>query len=148
MIKNIQTEESYFMSDETNEGKIIVFNPAGFFLKLIFTIAIIALMGSTAKDSMEEKGGLLYVIFFYVMMFCIFWFAASMFGFCLRASGNYIIAAILMVVLIALFSAGITWLDGQSRTLGNIAAIIFILLLVWLPINDIRKAILYFKNTF
>lgn len=147
MIKNIQSEEFYFMSDETNGGKIIVFNPAGFFLKLIFTIAIIALMGSTAKDSMEEKGGLLYVIFFYVMMFCIFWFAASMFGFCLRASGNYIIAAILMVVLIALFSAGITWLDGQSRTLGNIAAVIFILLLVWLPINDIRKAILYFKNT-
>lgn len=135
------------MSDETNEGKILVFNPSGFFLKLVFTIAIIALMGSTAKDHMEEQGGILYVIFYYVMMFCIFWFAASMFGFCLRATGNYIIAAILMVVLIALFSAGITWLESQSRMAGNIAAIVFILMLVWLPINDIRKAILYFKNT-
>lgn len=131
----------------SDEGKIIIFNPSGFILKLIFSIAMTALLNSSAKYSSAENGGLLNVIFMYALLFCVFWFAASMFGFCLRATGNYIIAAILMFVLLALFSAGMAWLSDKSKTMGNIAGIVFIFLLIWMPINDVRKAILYYKNT-
>lgn len=73
--------------------------------------------------------------------------AKSMESTCLRVTANYIIAFILMFILIALLSTGMTWLGQNYRTMGDIAGVIFIILLIWLPINDIRKAILYFKNT-
>ncbi len=135
------------MSEETNEGKIIIFNPSGFILKLIFSIVMTVLMAKSMDSSLRESTGLLYKIFSYAVSFVMCWFIASMFGFCLRATANYIIAFILMFILIALLSAGMTWLGQNYRTLGDIAGVIFIILLIWLPINDIRKAILYFKNT-
>ena len=70
-----------------------------------------------------------------------------MFGFCLRATGNYIIAVILMVILVVAFSAGLTWVGSKGDMVGNIAGIVAILFMIWLPVNDVRKAILYFKNT-
>lgn len=135
------------MSDETNEGKILIFSPSGFILKLIFSIAMTAVMTSFLRDGAAEKYSLFQVIFFHVMLFVIFWFAASMFGFCLRATGNYIIAVILMVILLVAFTAGMSYLSSENETMGNIVGIGFIVFLIWLPINDIRKAILYFKNT-
>lgn len=135
------------MSDETNEGKIIVFNPAGFILKLIFSIGMPILLTSSYKNSQVVNPGLLKVIGFALCAFVVCWFAASMFGFCLRATGNYLIAIILMVFLLAVFSYGLTWIGGKSELVGYIIGILFILFLIWLPINDIRKAILYIKNT-
>lgn len=135
------------MSDENNEGKLIVFNPSGFILKLIFSIGMTVLMISMMKDSTLKDSSLLQTVFLTLCYFVIFWFAASMFGFCLRATGNYIIALILMFILLALLCAGITWLGDKNKIIGNIAGIVFILFLIWLPVNDVRKAILYFKNT-
>ena len=135
------------MSDETNEGKILFFSPSGFILKLIFTIAMTAVMTSSLRNGTAEDTSLFNVIAIYVMSFVMFWFAASMFGFCLRATGNYIIAVILMVILLVAFTAGISYLSSENETMGNIVGIGFIVFLIWLPINDIRKAILYFKNT-
>ena len=135
------------MSDETNEGKILIFSPSGFILKLIFTIAMTAVMTSSLRNGTAEDTSLFNVIAIYVMSFVMFWFAASMFGFCLRATGNYIIAVILMVILLVAFTAGISYLSSENETMGNIVGIGFIVFLIWLPINDIRKAILYFKNT-
>lgn len=136
------------MSDEMNEGRIIVFNPAGFILKLIFSVAMTAVMASSLQNnSATQEIVQVKEIFYYAMYFIMFWFTASMFGFCLRATGNYIIAVILMFILLALFSFGISWLEGKNHTAANIAGIAFIVLMIWLPINDIRKAILYFKNT-
>lgn len=137
------------MSDETNDGKIIVFNPAGFILKLIFSAGLTVLSVSALKnnpDSIVNQSGF-RMVFYCVIYFVVLWFGASMFGFCLRATGNYIIAAILMVILLALMCAGITWLGNKSEVIGNIVGIAFILFLVWLPVNDVRKAVLYFKNT-
>lgn len=73
--------------------------------------------------------------------------SATLFGFSLRASGNYIVAVVLMLILMAAGGAGMEWLSTKNALLGDIANIAFILLVIWLPIRDIRKAILYFKST-
>ena len=52
------------MSDETNEGKILIFSPSGFILKLIFSIAMTAVMTSFLRDGAAEKYSLFQVIFF------------------------------------------------------------------------------------
>lgn len=135
------------MSDQNNDGKIIVFNPSGFILKLIFSIGMTALVISYNKNGASANSDLSNLIFLGICTFVMFWFIASMFGFCLRATGNYIIAVILMVILIVAFSAGLTWVSSKGKLAGNIAGIVFILFLIWLPANDVRKAILYFKNT-
>ncbi|MDE7176753.1 MAG: hypothetical protein K2O59_02970 [Lachnospiraceae bacterium] len=135
------------MSDEINEGKIIVFNPTGFILKMLFSIGMSVLLSSSYSNSKSVNSNFLQKIFFAICAFVVCWFAASMFGFCLRATGNYIIAVILMVFLIALLSAGLTWIGGKSELIGYIVGIAFILFLIWLPVNDIRKAIYYIKNT-
>ena len=135
------------MSEEINEGKIIVFSPAGFFLKMLFSIGMSVLLTSSYSNSNSANSTFFQKTFFAVTAFVVCWFAASMFGFCLRATGNYIIAVILMVFLIALLSAGLTWIGGKSELVGYIVGIAFILFLIWLPIKDIRKAIYYYKNT-
>lgn len=50
-------------------------------------------------------------------------------------------------ILIALLCAGVTWIGNKSEIIGKITGIALILFLVWIPINDVRKAILYIKNT-
>ena len=136
------------MSDEKNDGKILIFNPTGFIIKMIFSIGMAVLLTSSYKgNEMAKDKSFLYLIFFALWAFVVAYFAASMFGFCLRAAGNYIIAVILMVVLIALLCAGVTWIGNKSEIIGNIAGIALILFLIWLPINDVRKAILYNKKT-
>lgn len=129
----------------TPEVKTLVFNPGGFILKLIASIAFAVFVGKTARESADH--GVLYVIFAHALYFVMMWFLASLFGFCLRTTGNYIIAAILTVVLLVLLGFGSTWLSQKNPSLGTIAGIVFLLALVWLPINDVRKAIIYIKNT-
>lgn len=135
------------MKDEEHEGKTLVFSPSRFILKIIFAVALTIGMGSVTKDGMAESGGIAYVIFSHALYFVMFWFIASLFGFCLRATGNYIIAVILMIVLLVLLAFGSQWLTEKNASWGTIAGIVFLLALIWLPINDVRKAIIYFKNT-
>lgn len=135
------------MKDEEYEGKTLVFSPSGFILKIIFAVALTIGLGSVTKDGMAESGGTLYVIFSHALYFVMFWFIASLFGFCLRATGNYIIAVILMIVLLVLLAFGSQWISQKNPSAGVYAGIGFLLVLIWLPINDVRKAIIYFKNT-
>ncbi len=135
------------MKDGEHEGKTVIFSPSGFILKLIFSIALTIGMGAVTKDGMAESGGIAYVIFSYALYFVMFWFLATLFGFCLRATGNYLIAVILMVVLLVLLAFGSQWLSEKNPSAGTIAGIVFLIALIWLPINDVRKAIIYFKNT-
>lgn len=67
--------------------------------------------------------------------------------FSLHATGNYIIAVILMLVLLVGANAGYAWLSAKSSILSAVFGIGFVVLLIWLPIRDIRKAVLYFKST-
>ncbi|MDE6591648.1 MAG: hypothetical protein K2K57_01110 [Oscillospiraceae bacterium] len=133
--------------DEEYEGKILVFSPSGFILKLIFAVGLTIVMGGQLAEGMEARGGMAYVVFGYALDFVALWFIATLFGFSLRATGNYIIAVILMFILLVAASAGFSWISAKNPTLASICGIGFLLLLIWLPINDIRKAILYIKNT-
>ena len=135
------------MKDEGFEGKTLVFSPGGFILKIIFTVALTIGMGSVSREGMAESGGIAYVIFSYALYFVMFWFLATLFGFCLRATGNYIIAVILMLVLLGLLTFGSQWITQKNPSAGVFAGIAFLVMLIWLPVNDLRKAILYFKNT-
>lgn len=135
------------MINDDMEEKIITFNPTGFILKTIFSVGLTVFMGNRTAESMAERGGLLYLVMNYVLFFVCFWFLATLFGFSLRASGNYIVAVVLMLILMAAGGAGMEWLSTKNALLGDIANIAFILLVIWLPIRDIRKAILYFKST-
>ncbi len=135
------------MKDEENEGKTLVFSPSRFILKIIFAVALTIGLGTVTKEGMAESGGIAYVIFSHALYFVMFWFVATLFGFCLRATGNYLIAVILMVVLLVLLAFGSDWLTKKNPSAGTIAGLVFLLALIWLPINDVRKAIIYFKNT-
>lgn len=134
------------MKNEEQEVKTLVFDPARFILKLIASAAFAVLVGKYAREGIAEHG-VLYVVFAHALYFVMMYFLASLFGFCLRATGNYIIAAILLVILLVLMAAGSDWLSKKSPTAGTVGGIVLLLVLIWLPINDIRKAILYIKNT-
>lgn len=134
------------MNNEEQQVKTLVFNPAGFILKIIASVAFAVFVGKYAREGIAEHG-VLYVVFAHGLYFVMMYFLASLFGFCLRATGNYIVAAILLVVLLVLLAAGSDWLSKNNPTAGTIGGIILMLVLIWLPINDIRKAILYIKNT-
>lgn len=135
------------MKDGDYEGKTLVFSPSGFILKLIFSVVLTILLGSVTRSGMAEEVSIAHVIFCYALIFVMFWFVATLFGFCLRATGNYIVAIILMVILLVLLAFGSEWLAKKNASAGTVAGLVFLVALVWLPINDVRKAILYFKHT-
>lgn len=113
------------------------FNMGKFILKMIFSIGIcVLLVSQTHTDK------LLYNIFSGIAYFLLGYLIATIFGFTLNVTGNYIIAAILFFIAFAASIWGVTMLSG----LGTIGEILMILLLVWPPISDIRKAILYIKD--
>ncbi|MCM1478990.1 MAG: hypothetical protein NC085_04760, partial [Muribaculaceae bacterium] len=122
-------------NNEKHEGKTLVFNPGGFVLKLIFSVVVtVLLMENVVADSDGSIGFKIFSCGFY---FVTLWFTASMFGFCLRATGNYLIAAILFVILVAAMFAGYQMLYEKSKVAGAVAGIVFIAVLIWLPINDV-----------
>ena len=135
------------MKNEEYTEKTLIFNPGGFILKAIFSIVFTIGVGSYISDGMAESGGILYVIGGYAVLFVASWFMASLFGFCVRTTGNYLIGIILMFVLLSVWTGGTQWLLTKNKLAGSIVELIFIVALIWLPINDIRKAILYYKNT-
>ncbi|MCM1022748.1 MAG: hypothetical protein NC395_01655 [Prevotella sp.] len=131
--------------NEKYEGKTLVFSPGGFILKLIFSVVVTVLLMENVV--VNSDGGIWFKIFSCALYFVMLWFTASMFGFCLRTTGNYLIAAILMVVLVIAMFAGYDWLNRKSAAAGAVVGIAFLVVLIWIPFSDIRKAILYFKNT-
>lgn len=126
-----------------NEEKVLVFSPAKFILKWIFALgaAIYFALSSSSDNS------LLYKIAMGGVMFVLFYFVASLFGFSLRATGNYIVAAVLFVILFVLLVFAESYIMGLGKAAQLIGGIVIVAGLIWLPINDIRKAVLYIKNT-
>jgi len=126
-----------------NEEKVLVFSPAKFILKWIFALgaAIYFALSSSSDNS------LLYKIAMGGVMFVLFYFVASLFGFSLRATGNYIVAAVLFIILFVLLVFAESYIMGLGKAAQLIGGIVIVAGLIWLPINDIRKAVLYIKNT-
>lgn len=136
------------MSEEQIKEKVIVFNPGGFILKVIFSLlwALSPFIGS-------EKFTFLFFlknILGFAMIFCIFYFIATMFGFSVRATGNYIIGFVVFLVLLCLLVGGLFVVGdylGKWGFLGEILEyIVMIVIFVWPFVHDVKKAIIYFKN--
>lgn len=136
---------------ETNEKtteKVLVFNMGGFVLKLIFAIGFIVFMGPEFKS-----GGFMDIInsiLGYVLLFLVLYAMATLFGFAVRVTGNYIIGLVVFGILLVLFISLFSKVEALLAGLGSFGEllinIIFIVILVWPIISDIRKAILYVKN--
>ena len=125
-----------------------MFNPGGFVLKLLFSAGMPILMLSNLEEFGWEyiKENILSVF----LMFVLFYFIASVFGFAVRATGNYLVGLIVFVILLVLFVYGEMKLTEYVRTVGQWAEMLSVFLVmfifVWPLISDVRKAIRYFRG--
>lgn len=136
------------MSEEQVTEKVIVFNPGGFILKVLFSL----LWAVSPIISLEE----LTIMYFFknilgfVMIFCIFYSIATMFGFSVRATGNYIIGFVVFLVLLCFLVGGLFVVGdylGKWGFFGKILEyVMMIVIFVWPFVHDVRKAIIYFKS--
>lgn len=142
------------MSD--NE-KTLVFNPSGFILKIIICIVCIIIYVKVSIIGMTDPTFIKYVqeILKMFLNIILIYDVCTLFGFALRTTGNYIIAAILWIILLVVVCFGTSKLEKmisfENETLTKavkIAAEGILIILFTLPlISDIKKAVLYFKNT-
>lgn len=142
------------MSD--NE-KTLIFNPGGFILKIIICIVFTVFLAKTAFTGMEDPSFIKYVqaILEILLSFILIYDVCSLFGFALRTTGNYFIAAILWLILLVLVCVASSELDKlinfKNEALTRIvrfAAEGLMIVLFTLPLfSDIKKAVLYYKNT-
>ena len=137
--------------------KTLIFNPGGFILKIIICIVCAVLYGKTAFTGLEDPTLIKYVqeILAILLSIILIYDVCTLFGFALRTTGNYFIAAILWIILLVLICVGSSELDRrisfESETLTKIvktAVECILIFLFTLPlISDIKKAVLYYKNT-
>lgn len=136
------------MSKEQTTEKVLVFNPGGVVLKVLFSIGFIVL--AAPKYNGEGVLDFINYILSFVMVFVIWYAFASLFGFAVRATGNYLIGGILFLVLLVAFfaffdkvNAVLTGLGGFGELLMNVIIIAVLALPV---VSDVRKTILYLKH--
>ena len=137
--------------------KTLIFNPGGFILKIIICIVCAVLYGKTAFTGLEDPTFIKYVqeILAILLSIILIYDVCTLFGFALRTTGNYFIAAILWIILLVLICVGSSELDRrisfESETLTKIvktAVECILIFLFTLPlISDIKKAVLYYTNT-
>ena len=136
------------MSEVQNvaESKTLVFNPGGFILKVIFALAVPIM----TTGNMENVGFFSKIIgfaFFALLMYGI----ATVFGFAVRATGNYLIGLVVFGILLAIFFVVLDKIEKALSVFGGagtvIAELLVIALLVWPVVTDVKKAMLYFKHT-
>lgn len=136
------------MSDVQNvtETKTLVFNPGGFILKLIFAIAVPILTTKNMTD-VGFFSRILGFVFFFLLMYGL----ATLFGFAVNVTRNYLIGLGVFGVLLAIFFVVLDKIEKALNGFGNIGTVIVellvIALLIWPLVTDIKKAILYFRHT-
>lgn len=129
--------------------KVIIFNPAGFILKWIFSLGLTILMAVNMAGNYDSLsfGNMLNLVGAGAVSFIVLYFVASFFGFCLRATGNYIIAAVVFLILICVASGIVSYISTLGALPNAIISIAVIGGLIWLPVRDIIKAVKYYKYT-
>ena len=154
MIKNVGGSK---MSNVENnqqvtqvEEKTLVFSPGGFILKLIFSIGLPIFMLSSTDIEVSLKN-IAGMVFGFVVLFVVFYFVATVFGFAVNVTGNYIIGGVVFLILLGIFFAILTKVESALAGLGGVGeallGVIVVALMIWPLIKDIKKAILYFKST-
>ena len=79
-------------------------------------------------------------------MFLLLYFIATAFGFCLNATGNYLIAAIVFLIGIAVLSGLSVFVAKMGKAINIIASIAVVAGLFWLPIRDVKNLVRYSRN--
>lgn len=123
------------------EEKILVFNPAGFVIKLI--ISIVFAVVSTKYD--YYRGDLPYAVFNSVATFAGIYAMATLFGLALRLSRNFLVAIILFAVACVGYGKLFEYVSSNA-ILETIFNIVFTIILIAIIVRDIRKAVLYFRH--
>lgn len=132
------------MNDENVQVKTLVFNPSGFWLKMLFSIGFMVVF---MKQGSSENLGFFMKLMMGGFVFVGMYFIASLFGFSLRATGNFIIAAIVFLIIFVVLAAALSYIATLGKFWDTVISLAAIGGLIWLPIRDIKKAILYYKNT-
>ena len=142
------------MSDiqsNTEKDKVLIFNPSGFILKILVSIALPVLMIFTFELEEFTFKGIMEIIVGMLLIFFMMYFIATVFGFALKVTGNYIVAFIVFAFLLAALWGVFMKLEEIFLKFGMVGEIILsvslIALLVWPFIVDVKKAIIYYKYT-
>lgn len=130
------------INETVTEEKVLVFNPAGVIVKLILSIVIAFL--TTKSDYTDDD--LLYAVFNSVVTFAGIYAIATLFGFLLRLTKNYLLAIILFVAACVGYGKLYEFATSNSA-LEIVFNIVFTVILIVIIVRDIRKAVLYFKYT-
>ena len=141
----------------SDSAKTLAFNPSGFILKIIICIVCAVFYAKTAFTGLEDPTPIKYVqeILQMLLSIILIYDVCSLFGFALRTTGNYFIAAILWLILLVLVCVASSELDKlinfENEALTKVvkfASECILIVLFTLPLlSDIKKAVLYFKNT-
>lgn len=121
------------------------FNLPRYILKLIFSIGLSFFFVSKGSESFDDKG-FFYLLAMGFVMFLLLYFIATAFGFCLNATGNYLIAAIVFVIGIAVLSGLSVFVAKMGKVINIIASIAVVAGLFWLPIRDVKNLVRYSRN--
>lgn len=137
------------MSNAETTEKVLVFNPGGFVLKILCAIGFIVL----AAPKYDGKGVLDFInyILSFALVFAMTYAIASLFGFAVRATKNYLIGGVVFLILLVAFMSFFDKIDAVLAELGGFGELIMTLILIAILtfpiISDVRKAILYCKHT-
>lgn len=132
------------MNDENVQVKTLIFNPAGFWLKMLFSIGFMVIF---MKQGTADNVGFFMNLMMGGFVFVGCYFIASLFGFALRATGNFIVAAIVFLIIFVVLAGVLSYIASFGKFWNTIISLAAIGGLIWLPVRDIKKAILYYKNT-
>ena len=139
------------------EGKVLVFNPTGFFVKIIFCI-ILAVFEIKSMVSGEEYSSALEFLedaFWSVMYVAMLYDVLTIFGYIWLLLGNFLYSLVALVCLLVLAGSGLAKFDvyldslnGMEKSGVNALFFVVTVAVSMIPfIRDIRKAIVYFKIT-
>lgn len=121
------------------------FNLPRYILKLIFSIGLSFFFVTKGSENFDDKG-FFYLLAMGFVMFLLLYFIATAFGFCLNATGNYLIAAIVFVIGIAVLSMLSVFVAKMGKVINIIASIAVVAGLFWLPIRDVKNLVRYSRN--
>lgn len=130
------------MSEETS--RVVVFNPGGFILKMIFSIV-------AAYMLVKNEDGFLHSFIGFLLTFVLMYLIGTLFGLAVNATGNYAVGIVVFVLLVFGFCFILDQVETFLIKYGSFGKVLFelfvLVVFAWPLIKDIKKAILYFRHT-
>lgn len=139
----IETEDIVYVKETAVEEKILVFNPVGFILKMVISIAFAVYY---ARHEFTV-GDFLYSILGTLGNFGVMYAVLSLFGLLVRLTKNYLVAVIMFILAIAGYVKLFNTVEEKGAFIEIMFNIVMTVILIAIVVQDVRKAILYFKYT-